>query len=122
MDRAYEFLADEAPHEHGAPVKMWTRGVPVDEASKKQLANTASMPFIYKWLAVMPDVHLARINAPCHRRGALGRREALRGYLDAVNCHPRILENFCSRSHGARSSTGTADLAAKNHHSHFKSS
>jgi tRNA-splicing ligase RtcB (3'-phosphate/5'-hydroxy nucleic acid ligase) len=60
MDRAYEFLADAAPHEHGAPVKMWTRGVPVDEASKKQLANTASMPFIYKWLAVMPDVHFGK--------------------------------------------------------------
>src|SRR5688500_11875300 len=41
----------------GAPIKMWTRGVPVDESSKRQLLNTATMPFIYKWLAVMPDVH-----------------------------------------------------------------
>jgi len=44
----------------GAPIKMWTRGVPVDEASKRQLLNTATMPFIYKWLAVMPDVHFGK--------------------------------------------------------------
>ncbi|MAM72957.1 RtcB family protein [Tistrella mobilis] len=43
-----------------APVKMWTRGVPVDELSMRQLLNTASMPFIHKWLAVMPDVHLGK--------------------------------------------------------------
>jgi tRNA-splicing ligase RtcB len=43
-----------------APIKMWTRGVPVDEASKGQLLNTASMPFIYKWMAVMPDVHFGK--------------------------------------------------------------
>jgi tRNA-splicing ligase RtcB len=44
-------------HEGGAPVKMWTRGVPVEEQAKRQLLNTAALPFIYKWLAVMPDVH-----------------------------------------------------------------
>ena len=44
----------------GAPIKMWTRGVPVDEASKRQLLNTSTMPFIYKWLAVMPDVHFGK--------------------------------------------------------------
>jgi len=27
---------------------MWTHGVPVDEQSKQQPLNTASMPFIYK--------------------------------------------------------------------------
>ena len=46
--------------EQGRPVKMWTEGVPVEDAAKKQLANTAQMPFIYKWLAVMPDVHLGK--------------------------------------------------------------
>lgn len=44
----------------GRPVKMWTRGVPVEDDAKQQLANTASMPFIYKHLAVMPDVHLGK--------------------------------------------------------------
>src|SRR5215468_4262350 len=52
----YDVMAPE----HGAPVKMWTRGVPVDGQSKQQLLNTASMPFIYKWLAVMPDVHYGK--------------------------------------------------------------
>ncbi len=41
----------------GSPIKMWTRGVPVDEGAKEQLRRTAQMPFIHKWLAVMPDVH-----------------------------------------------------------------
>ena len=40
-----------------APVKMWTKGVAVEDGAKAQLAKTAAMPFIYKWIAVMPDVH-----------------------------------------------------------------
>ena len=39
-------------------VKMWTRGVPVEEAARAQLLNVAKMPFVHKWVAVMPDVHL----------------------------------------------------------------
>jgi tRNA-splicing ligase RtcB len=39
-------------------VKMWTRGVQVEEAARAQLARVADMPFIHKWVAVMPDVHL----------------------------------------------------------------
>lgn len=62
MTRDFEFLAErsEAAKAAGAnarPVKMWTRGVPVEEQAKAQLLNTASMPFIFKHLAVMPDVH-----------------------------------------------------------------
>jgi len=41
----------------GAPIKMWTKGVPVDDGARDQLALTAQLPFIYRWLAVMPDVH-----------------------------------------------------------------
>lgn len=41
----------------GAPIKMWTCGVPVDPKAQEQLLNTAKMPFIFKHLAVMPDVH-----------------------------------------------------------------
>ena len=51
--RAYEVMAGEGR----APVKMWTRGVPVEAGAKAQLARAAEMPFVYKWLAVMPDVH-----------------------------------------------------------------
>ncbi len=42
---------------HGVPVKAWTHGVPFDEKAKQQLYNMASLPFIHKWVAVMPDVH-----------------------------------------------------------------
>lgn len=41
----------------GAPIKMWTRGVAVEEAAMQQLRNVASLPFIHKHVAAMPDVH-----------------------------------------------------------------
>ncbi len=46
--------------EGGAHIKMWTRGVPVEDEAREQLAATARMPFIYKHLAVMPDVHVGK--------------------------------------------------------------
>lgn len=42
---------------NGAPIKMWTRGVQVEEAAMQQLRNVASLPFIHKHIAAMPDVH-----------------------------------------------------------------
>ena len=42
----------------GAPVKMWTRGVPVEDGARRQLLRAAQMPFIFKHVAVMPDVHI----------------------------------------------------------------
>lgn len=45
---------------NGKPIKMWTKGVPVEDDAMQQLKNTASMPFIYKHIAVMPDVHLGK--------------------------------------------------------------
>jgi tRNA-splicing ligase RtcB len=41
----------------GAPIKAWTRGVPLEEAALKQLRNVAGLPFIHSHMAVMPDVH-----------------------------------------------------------------
>jgi len=43
-----------------APVIMWTDGVPVEEAAKRQLMNIARLPFIHKHVAAMPDVHVGR--------------------------------------------------------------
>ena len=40
-----------------APIKAWTRGVPVEDAALDQLYNLASLPFIHKHVAAMPDVH-----------------------------------------------------------------
>ncbi|MBI3187379.1 MAG: RtcB family protein [Gammaproteobacteria bacterium] len=44
----------------GTPIKSWTRGVAFEEAAKEQLRNIAALPFIHKWIAVMPDVHLGK--------------------------------------------------------------
>lgn len=54
MEQTYEFT----PVEGGAPIKSWTRGVPVDEKAKEQMAKAAKMPFIFKHVAAMPDVHV----------------------------------------------------------------
>lgn len=43
-----------------SPVKLWTEGVPVEHEARQQLRNIASLPFIYKHVAVMPDVHLGK--------------------------------------------------------------
>ena len=46
--------------EGGRPVKMWTNGVPVEDGAKAQLVNTARLPFIFKHVAAMPDVHFGK--------------------------------------------------------------
>ncbi|HVI02154.1 MAG TPA: RtcB family protein [Enhygromyxa sp.] len=43
--------------EGAVPVKRWTKGVAVEDAALRQLANVARLPFIHKWVAAMPDVH-----------------------------------------------------------------
>ncbi len=43
--------------ETGVPVKAWTKGVPLEDAARQQLLNAAQLPFIFKWIAAMPDVH-----------------------------------------------------------------
>jgi len=43
--------------EHGVPVKAWTKGVQLEDAARKQLLNVAQLPFVFKWVAAMPDVH-----------------------------------------------------------------
>jgi tRNA-splicing ligase RtcB len=40
-----------------APLKMWTRGVPVEDAAMQQLRNVAGLPFVFRHVAAMPDVH-----------------------------------------------------------------
>lgn len=42
----------------GVPVKMWTKGVPVEAEARQQLANAARLPIVFKHIAAMPDVHL----------------------------------------------------------------
>jgi tRNA-splicing ligase RtcB (3'-phosphate/5'-hydroxy nucleic acid ligase) len=60
--------------ENGVPIKAWTKGVPLEEAAQKQLMNVAALPFIYKWVAAMPDVHWgigATVGSVIPTRGAI---------------------------------------------------
>jgi len=43
--------------ENGVPIKAWTKGVLLDDRAKEQLINVATMPFVHRWVAAMPDVH-----------------------------------------------------------------
>src|SRR5215472_7249369 len=52
-EHTYNVIAPE----HGVPIKAWTKGVPLEDEARKQLLNAAQLPFIYKWIAAMPDVH-----------------------------------------------------------------
>jgi len=59
---------------NGRPIKLWTEGVPVEDDARRQLMNTAKMPFIFHHLAVMPDVHLGKgstIGSVIPTRGAI---------------------------------------------------
>ncbi|MCA9544006.1 MAG: RtcB family protein, partial [Myxococcales bacterium] len=61
---------DHAPRQHevwfdgkttgASPIRAWVRGVPVEDAAKAQLKRLAGLPFIHKWVAAMPDVHLGK--------------------------------------------------------------
>ncbi len=53
-DTTYDYMQREG----GKPVKMWTRGVPVEDEARDQLARAAQMPFIFRHVAAMPDVHV----------------------------------------------------------------
>jgi tRNA-splicing ligase RtcB len=44
----------------GAPIKAWIKNVPVEAEAEKQLRNMAALPFIFKHVAVMPDVHVGK--------------------------------------------------------------
>src|SRR3979490_1713938 len=43
--------------EKGVPIKAWTKGVALEDQARQQLVNVAQLPFVFKWVAAMPDVH-----------------------------------------------------------------
>src|SRR5690349_1830553 len=58
----------------GKPIKAWTEGVPFEAEAEAQLRRVASLPFIHKWVAVMPDVHHgigATVGSVIATRGAI---------------------------------------------------
>lgn len=46
------------PPVQSALIKSWTNGVAFEDSAKQQVANIASLPFIFKHIAIMPDVHM----------------------------------------------------------------
>lgn len=61
-------------NEHGKPIKLWTEGVPVEPEAEAQLMRVSALPFVYKWVAVMPDVHVgkgATVGSVIPTRGAI---------------------------------------------------
>jgi tRNA-splicing ligase RtcB len=70
IETKYEYVDVEGGH----PIKMWTRGVPVDDGARAQLSKAAQMPFIFKHMAAMPDVHIgigATIGSVIPTKGAV---------------------------------------------------
>jgi tRNA-splicing ligase RtcB len=53
-EQSFEVMSVEG----GRHVKMWTKGVAVDPKAREQLSRAAKMPFIFKHVAAMPDVHV----------------------------------------------------------------
>ncbi len=71
--RTHEIWFDGKASGH-RPIKAWVRGVPVEPAARDQLRRLAGLPFIHKWIAVMPDVHVgkgATIGSVVPTRGAI---------------------------------------------------
>ena len=44
----------------GVPVKMWTKGVPVETVAQSSWKTPPRLPDCFKHLAVMPDVHFGK--------------------------------------------------------------
>lgn len=56
------------------PIKAWVRNVELEDEALQQLKNVASLPFIHKHVAVMPDVHWgigATVGSVIATRGAV---------------------------------------------------
>lgn len=52
-DQNYRIIVPES----GVPIKAWIQGVVLEEVAETQLRNVAQLPFIYRWVVAMPDVH-----------------------------------------------------------------
>jgi tRNA-splicing ligase RtcB len=69
-----EAMFDYSHVDGGVPIKMWTRGVPVEDEARAQLTRAAQMPFVFKHVAAMPDVHVgigATVGSVIPTKGAI---------------------------------------------------
>jgi tRNA-splicing ligase RtcB len=44
--------------ENGIPIKIWSKVESVEPQALQQLRNVSRLPYIFRHVAVMPDVHL----------------------------------------------------------------
>jgi tRNA-splicing ligase RtcB len=42
------------------PIKAWIDGVELEDAARQQLLKVAGLSFVFKHVAVMPDVHFGK--------------------------------------------------------------
>jgi tRNA-splicing ligase RtcB len=45
---------------NGVPIKLWTDYNEVESEALSQLKNISSLPWVFKHVAVMPDVHYGK--------------------------------------------------------------
>jgi hypothetical protein len=77
--------------ENGVPIKAWTKGVTIEPEAENLLRDVARLPFVYKWVAVMPDDH-------SDGGGSLGTVQNESSPLPANNSEGRILKTLlCQR-------------------------
>ena len=50
-------MSHELIETKGVPIRAWVRGVPMEDAARKQLENVAELPIVFRHVAAMPDVH-----------------------------------------------------------------
>ncbi|HUN60278.1 MAG TPA: RtcB family protein [Candidatus Binataceae bacterium] len=58
----------------GAPIRAWVKGVNFEPQAEQQLRNAAQLPFIFRWIAAMPDVHMgigATVGSVIPTKGAI---------------------------------------------------
>lgn len=68
------YLFHQSERQGSVPIKHWTRGVAFGDTAKEQLERISELPFIFKHLAVMPDVHIgkgATVGSVIPTRGAI---------------------------------------------------
>ncbi len=86
---------------NGVPIKAWTRGVLLEDQARAQLLNVAHLPFVYRWIAAMPDVHWgigATVGSVIPTKGAIIPAAVARSYIVRGKGNE---ESFHSCSHGA---------------------
>src|SRR6267378_2012466 len=58
----------------GALIRAWVKGVMFEAQAQQQLRNAAQLPFIFRWIAAMPDVHMgigATVGSVIPTKGAI---------------------------------------------------